>query len=70
MLTGCLCVYAYWLSVCVCACACVLTGCIVCVSTADCSKSVLDCAGEKANPFFGAVASGKFEVATLEKLCP
>ncbi|KAI0235028.1 hypothetical protein LSAT2_014571 [Lamellibrachia satsuma] len=42
----------------------------MCKMTADCSKSVLDCAGEKANPFFGAVGSGKFEVATLEKLCP
>jgi hypothetical protein len=42
----------------------------LCKTTADCTKSVLNCVGPAANPFFGAVASGTFEVATLEKVCP
>lgn len=42
----------------------------LCKTAGDCTKSVLDCIGDAANPFFGAVASGKFQVDTLEKVCP
>ena len=36
----------------------------------DCVQSVAECAGETAQQFFNAVSSGKFDVATLENLCP
>lgn len=42
----------------------------LCKMTADCTKSVLNCVGDAAIPFFGAVASGKLDVDTLEKVCP